>query len=201
MTGNKLLIVVVSAALVATGLLGGCAHDVVRPQSPPCAINGCGSPTYRIGPGDVLQVAVWQDKDLYRTEPVRPDGKISLPLLNDIQAAGLTPAQLRQEIAEGLKQYMSDPDVSVVVTAVHSLAVAVLGQVKKPGRYQFPVEPTVLEVLAAAGGLTPFASPSKIVIIRQSKDGTERIPFNYQRAVSQGSGPVLLQPNDVVVVP
>lgn len=197
----KLLIAMVPAALIASGVLGGCAQTAVRPLSPACAMNGCQSPIYLIGPGDVLQVAVWQDKEIDRTEPVRPDGKVSLPLLNDIQAAGLTPLQLRQEIATGLKQYLSDPDVSVVVTAIHSLAVSVLGEVKKPGHYEFPQAPTVLEVLAAAGGLTPFASPSKIVIVRQSQKGTERIPFDYQRAVSQGGAPLLLQPNDVVVVP
>ena len=197
----KLLIAMVPAVLIASGWFSGCAQNVMRTASQPCAINGCQPSVYRIGPGDVLQVAVWQDKDFDRTEPVRPDGKISLPLLNDIQAAGLTPAQLRQEIAQGLKQYLSDPDVSVVVTAVHSLAVSVLGEVKKPGRYEFAVEPTVLEVLAAAGGLTPFASPSEIVIIRQSRNGTERIAFDYDRVVSHGTAPLLLQPNDVVVVP
>lgn len=200
MTG-KLFLAIVPAFLIASGVLGGCAQNAVLPLAPPCATNGCQTSSYRIGPGDVLRVAVWQEKDFDRTEPVRPDGKISLPLLNDIQAAGLTPMQLRHEIAKDLNQYLSNPDVSVVVTAVHSIAVSVLGQVAKPGRYQFPVKPTVLDVLAAAGGLTPFASPSKIIIIRQSQKGTVRIPFDYDRVISHATAPLMLQPNDVVVVP
>lgn len=201
MTGKVSMAIIIPAALIAGSLLDGCAENAVLPQAQPCAVNGCQEPSYRIGPGDVLRVTVWQDKDFDRTEPVRPDGKISLPLLNGIQAAGLTPTQLRDEIGRDLKQYMADPDVSVAVTAVHSLAVSVLGEVSKPGRYEFPAEPTVLDVLAAAGGLTPFASPSKIVIIRQSQKGTLHIPFDYSQVVSHATAPLVLQPNDVVVVP
>lgn len=173
------------------------------PQSAVCEGGICKAHEYRIGPGDVLQISVWKDESLNRTVPVRPDGMISLPLVNDIQAAGLTPMQLRDILIEKLKQYMPVPEVSVAVTEVHSFAVSVLGQVKTPGRYELKDEATVLDVLAAAGGLTDFASPSRIVILRSDGDGRKKLAFDYNQAVSASGEQksFFMQPGDIVLVP
>ncbi|EQD29041.1 Polysaccharide export protein, partial [mine drainage metagenome] len=135
---------IIFLALIASIAIGGCASDGGGLIAS-CAHGACGAVPYRIGPGDVLQVSVWKNPQLDRTEPVRPDGKISLPLLNDVRAAGLTPMQLRDKINARLTHFLTDPQVTVTVAAVHSLAVSVLGQVRHPGRYQFPAQPSVLE--------------------------------------------------------
>lgn len=169
-----------------------------------CRQPGGDAPSYRIGAGDVLRIGVWNDKNLQRTVTVRPDGKISFPLLNDIPAAGKTPMQLSREMTRGLKTYIADPQVSVVVQAVHSFTVSVLGQVQHPGRYEMPSgKATVLDSLAMAGGLTPYANGSEIHVIRENETGTERIPFNYGRAVSmKGNGvDFCVSPGDIVIVP
>src|SRR2546430_4986424 len=112
---------------------------------------------YRIGPEDVLDIAVWHNEAMSRTVPVRPDGKISLPLLNEVQAAGLTPPQLRDVLMKRLTDYMPSPEVSVIVREVHSFKVSVIGEVKTPGRYELNSPATVLDVLAQAGPFTDFA--------------------------------------------
>src|SRR5439155_12577472 len=109
---------------------------------------------YRVGPADQLDIAVWNNPAISRTMPVRPDGKISLPLLNDVQAAGLTPAQLRDVLMKRLTDYMPSPEVSVIVREVHSFKVSVIGEVKTPGRYELKSRATVLDVLAQAGPFT-----------------------------------------------
>jgi polysaccharide biosynthesis/export protein len=160
-------------------------------------------PDYVIGPEDMLQISVWKNESLSRQLPVRPDGKISIPLLHDIQAAGLTPMQLRDKIMAGLQEYMPSPEVSVTVLEVRSYRVSVLGEVQKPGVLQLKAPTTVLEALALAGGFRDFASPSKIVIFRKNGRGqTERLRFNYNRAVgTAGEDNVTLRSGDVVVVP
>ena len=157
---------------------------------------------YRIGPEDVLDVSVWNNPPLSRTAPVRPDGKISLPLLNDVDAAGLTPMQLRDVITKKLVEYMPDPEVSVIVREVNRFKVSVLGEVRKPGRFEFKSKATVLDALALAGGLNDFAARSRIVILRQDGAATKRIPVNYNKIVSSAAeDDVYLEPGDVVVVP
>ena len=172
------------------------AKDKVQDQ-----VNG--SNNYRIGPEDVLDISVWNNTAIARTVPVRPDGKISLPLVNDVQAAGLTPMQLREVLVGKLTAYIPRPEVSVIVREVHSFKVSVIGEVKKAGQYELKSRATVLDLIALAGGLTPFASPSRIVVLRQEGTTTTRIPFNYKKATS--STPpredVALQPGDVIVVP
>jgi len=167
--------------------------------------NGTGqpSPDYQIGPEDLLDVSVWNNPALSRTAPVRPDGKISLPLLNDVQAAGLTPMQLRDVIAKKLVEYMPNPEVSVIVREVNRFKVSVLGEVKKPGRFDFKSKATVLDAIALAGGFNDFAARSRIVILRQDGGGTKRIPINYNKIISTASeqDDFYLQPGDVVVVP
>lgn len=157
---------------------------------------------YQIGPEDVLEISVWKNPELSRTVPVRPDGKVSLPLVNDIQAAGLTPIDLRDQVTAKLSEYIPAPEVSVIVREVHSRKVTVAGAVKLPGRYELKSTMTVLEVIALAQGLTDFASRDRIVILRQNGQKTERIPFNYRKisdAAQQDN--FLIRPGDIVFVP
>ena len=159
---------------------------------------------YVIGPGDVLAISVWKNEPLSKVVPVRPDGKISLPLLQDIQAAGLTAMQLRDKLAAALAEFLPNPEISVSLTEVHSFKVSVLGEVLKPGVYEFRSATTVLEAIAMAGGFGPFASASKISVIRREAGGqTKKVRFNYHRAVAANSDEenLALQPGDVVVVP
>ena len=157
---------------------------------------------YQIGPEDVLEISVWKNPELSRTVPVRPDGKVSLPLVNDIQAAGLTPIDLRDQVTAKLSEYIPAPEVSVIVREVHSRKVTVAGAVKLPGRYELKSTMTVLEVIALAQGLTDFASRDRIVILRQNGQKTERIPFNYRKIndASQQDN-FLIRPGDIVFVP
>ena len=202
---------VVSVALL-TGLMlvstAGAQQAAVKSAPPRASLNApaMGVPVasdYIIGPEDMLQVSIWKNEAMSRTLPVRPDGKISLPLLHDITAAGLTPLQLRDKIAAALAEFMPNPEVSVSVMQVNSYRVSVLGEVQKPGVLQLKAPTTVLEALALAGGFRDFASPSKIVIFRKDASGqTQKLRFNYNRAVgSAGEENLSLKSGDVVVVP
>jgi len=162
------------------------------------------STDYVIGPEDMLQITVWKNEALSRILPVRPDGKISMPLLHDIQAAGLTPMQLHDKIASALGEFMPNPEVAVSVVEVKSYRVSVLGEVRKPGVLQLKADTTVLEAIALAGGFRDFASPGKIMILRKDGSGaTHKIPFNYNRVVkdNRSQDNVTLKSGDVVVVP
>jgi polysaccharide export outer membrane protein len=161
------------------------------------------APDFVIGPEDVLDIAVWNNPAMSRTTPVRPDGMISLPLLNDVQAAGLTPMQLRDVIAKKLTEYLPNPEVSVIVREVNHFKVSVLGEVRKPGRYEFKGQATVLDAIALAGGLSDFASRSRIVILRKEGSTTKRIPVNYNKIVSASTeqDDLRLNPGDIVLVP
>jgi polysaccharide export outer membrane protein len=189
--------------LAALGQVAPAAAQQAAPaaavSTPPVAL----SPDFVIGPEDLLQVSVWKNESLSRQLPVRPDGKISMPLLHDIQASGLTPMQLRDKISAALAEFMPNPEVSVTVLEVRSYRVSVLGEVQKPGVLQLKAPTTVLEAIALAGGFRDFASPSKIVIFRKRDGGqTERLRFNYNRAVgAAGEDNVTLRSGDVVVVP
>jgi polysaccharide export outer membrane protein len=159
---------------------------------------------YVIGPADVLEIAVWQNTEISRTVPVRPDGKISLPVLNDVQAAGLTPLALQQELARALVPYIQTPEVSVIVREVHSFNVSVIGHVKTPGRHELTGRVTVLDVLAMAGGLTDYADRGRIVILRRDGDVTTQIPFAYDKLIpgngSKGQVNFFVQPDDIILV-
>jgi polysaccharide biosynthesis/export protein len=181
-----------AAALAVALLLGARAHG--QEAAPADA-------AYTIGPEDVLQISVWNNEALSRLVPVRPDGMISLPLLNDVAAAGRTPLELRQQLVKRLAEFVPSPEVSVIVTEVRSFKVSVLGQVNKPGRYDLKNRATVLDVLAMAGGFTEFASRSKITVLRNDGRAARRLSFNYDK-VSEGSQPTLqVRPGDVVLVP
>ena len=159
---------------------------------------------YVIGPADVLEVAVWQNTLVSRTVPVRPDGRISLPIINDIQAAGLTPLQLQSRLSKALADYIQSPEVSVIVREVHSFNVSVLGHVKTPGRYELTRRVTVLDVLALAGGLTEYADRDRLMILRRTGAKTEQIPFAYDRVMaaiaSKSQANFFIQPDDIILV-
>ena len=202
---------VVSVALVAglalPGAAGAQGRAPVRPAAAakPAIVPVAPVPSasdYVIGPEDMLQISVWKNESLSRQLPVRPDGKVSMPLLHDIHAAGLTPMQLRDKIAAALAEFMPSPEVSVTVLEVRSYRVSVLGEVQRPGVLQLRAPTTVLEAIALAGGFRDFASPSKIVIFRKNGNGTEKLRFNYNRAVGAATEENLpLLSGDVVVVP
>jgi polysaccharide export outer membrane protein len=167
---------------------------------------------YRIGPEDTLQITVWQNADLSRVVPVRPDGKISLPLINDVQAAGLTPLQLRDSVKQKLAEYAPDAEVSVIVGEVQSFKVAILGKVQRPDRYKLRGPTTVLDALALAGGFQEYADTNSIVVLRpepffvqgrQPGKTFRRLPFDYRRVITVGgeTSNFSLQPGDIIVVP
>jgi polysaccharide biosynthesis/export protein len=160
-------------------------------------------PTYKIGPQDLLRIDVWKEPEISRAVPVRPDGKISLPLLNDVQAAGLSPMELSKVIAEGLKNYINNPEVTVGVTEINSRRIYVAGEVSRPGAYPLLPNMTVLQALTSAGGFTAFARLKGIYVLRTEHGRQVKHPFNY-REVINGKKPednIQLQPADTVVVP
>ncbi len=159
--------------------------------------------SYVIGPSDVLNISVWHQPELTLTVPVRPDGMISLPLLNDVQAAGKTPLQLRATITEKLAQFDKDPQVTVIVTAMNSQRVYVTGYVARAGAYAMLPGMTVLQAISSAGGFTPFANQGNIIILRTENGKQLRLPFNYKDVIS-GKNPdqnIVLKPGDTIVVP
>lgn len=172
------------------------AAEAVRP-----ARGGAPAGEYRIGPEDLLQISVWKNEPMSRTVPVRPDGKISLPLLNDVQAAGYTPMELRNVLIKRLAEYIPNPEVSVIVQEVRSFKVSVIGEVVHPGRYELKGQATVLDALAQAGGFSEFSSRKKIAILRPGGSTVNRIVVKYKKVVEDG-GQVnfYLLPGDVVVV-
>ena len=159
---------------------------------------------YVIGPEDVLAINIWREPEISRTEPVRPDGKISLPLIGDLAASGLTPGKLRTIITEKLKLYMDDPEVGVIVQEVKSHSFTIVGAVAKPGTYPLAKLVTVLDAIAQAGGLQEFAKARKIYVLRRMPDGSRAtLRFDY-KAVIKGNGfqqNVELSSGDTVVVP
>jgi polysaccharide export outer membrane protein len=166
--------------------------------STPAHVNG----SYIIGPDDVLQVTVWKELTLSGTFPVRPDGMISMVLLGDVKAAGLTPEQLSANLTAQYKKYVQDPLVTVLVQQVNSQRIFVVGEVGHVG--PIPIIPgmTPLQAIASAGGLTPYAHKSRIYILRGPQGKQEKIPFNYKSALrGDNTQDVTLQPNDTVVVP
>jgi polysaccharide export outer membrane protein len=159
---------------------------------------------YLIGPDDVLAVGFWRDKELSVEQVVvRPDGRITLPLINDVVAAGLTPDQLRARVEEAASRFIADPTPTVVVKEIKSRRVFVTGQVAKPGPYPLTSDTTVLQLLSLAGGFSEFAKPNNIVIMRQQGGQTTTLPFRYKDVIKgkKLEQNVLLRPGDTVVVP
>lgn len=154
---------------------------------------------YVIGSEDVLAVNIWKEPEISRTVPVRPDGKITLPLIGDVQASGLTPQKLESTLKEGLKAYVANPEVTVIVQEVKSLKFNIVGEISHPGSFALSQPMTVLDAIALGGGLRDFAKGSKIYVLR----GNTRLPFNYKDVIKgkKLSQNVVLQSGDTVVVP
>lgn len=176
---------------------------VNKPDRPPETAQESGvAPDYVIGADDTLHISVWKEPDLSEQLPVRPDGKISMPLLNDVTAAGLTPLQLKDQITEKLKKYIADPRVTVVVLAMNSRRIFVTGEVVHSGPITLLPHMTVLQALAQAG-FTQFANPKAIYLLRTENGRQQKIPFNYKEVV-KGNHPeenIELKPGDTLVVP
>jgi len=181
-----------------------------RAQAPPAAspgsdtVGGTAPPAdYVIGPEDQLSVVFWREKDMSGDVVVRPDGKISLPLLNDVQAAGMTPTELRDLLTDAAKRYIEDPNVTVVVRQINSRRVFVTGEVVKPGPYPLIGSTTVLQILATAGGLRDYADEKNILILRKEGGWSVILKFNYKDVSKQKnlSQNVELKPGDTVIVP
>ncbi len=159
-------------------------------------------PDYVISPGDQLDINVWKEPDLSSKVPVRPDGKISMPLLNDVQAAGYTAAGLASVITERLKKYLENPQVTVIVAGVNSQHIYITGEVNHPGTFPLLPGMDVLQALASAGGPNQFANTKKIYVLRKVSGKVEKLPFNYKEAMKGNlEQDVILKPGDTIVVP
>jgi len=195
-------------ALLMIGLLACSlplnAQDRTTPAPPDTAATAAvvfGESDYRLGPEDVIGVLVWKQPELSTSVVVRPDGKISLALLGELEATGKTALQLQEEIAKRLRQYVSDPMVSVVVKEINSPKISVLGQVRKPDRYRIKQRLTVLDAIALAGGFTDFAKRDKVTIIRNSGPDKIRLQINLKKVVQDEYGEVYyVEPLDTIYV-
>lgn len=207
---------VIIPALAATALL--CAAQETKTTAPPDSdartktVQPTNHPdnswvdnkTYVIGENDVLDIDVWKEKEISRQIPVRPDGKISLPLIGEIQAAGLTPLQLQDKVTQDLKAYIDNPEVTVIVDNPRSHQFNIVGQVVRPGTYPLSESMTVLDALAEAGGFRDFAKQTKIYVLRPASGGIRvRILFNYKKVIRGDNlqENVALKPGDTIVVP
>lgn len=160
--------------------------------------------SYIIGDDDVLAINVWNQPDLKQPIPVRPDGKISLPLVGEVEAAGRTPAQLQEDIATKLQSYIHHPDVTVIVQQINSKKFNILGRVTRPGAYPLSTTTTVLDAIAQAGGFQDFAKQKDVYVLRKTPNGSEsRLPFNYKEVIKGKNleQNIKLEPNDTIVVP
>ena len=167
------------------------------------AVSTATDPEYRIGPEDVLQIDVWKETDFSASSPVRADGKISVALLNDVQAAGLTPIQLAASLREQLSKYVVDPKITVSVTQMNSRKAYVMGEVNRQGIVRLQSNLTVLQAISAAGGLAPFANGKKIYVLRSQGAEQIKLPFNYDAVIKgkHAEQNIVLHPGDTIIVP
>jgi polysaccharide export outer membrane protein len=182
-------------AAQGTKMLDSASGKSVDPQ--PIAA----SDVYRIGVGDQLVISVWHERDLSLSVVVRPDGVITMPLLNDLSVVGQTPKELAALITERLKPFVNEPQVTVSVSSIQSRKVYLVGQVSRQGAFPLNERKTVLELITEAGGLGPFAKQGSIYVLRSTNGKETRIPFNYKKVLSGKASDVELQPGDKVVVP
>lgn len=184
------------------GQASGSSSATSKPAPAPGARNV--DENFVIGADDILAINVWKEPDISRSLPVRSDGKITLPLIGDVQAGGQTPHQLEKEIASRLQNYISEPEVTVMVQEVRSQKYNILGQIARPGSYPLTGPATVLDAIALAGGFRDFAKKKSIYVLRSNADGTQsRIPFNYSEVI-KGKHPeqnIVLKPKDTIVIP
>ena len=183
------------------------ARTATAPAQPPAPVVAAPGvtmpPEYTIGADDVLSIIFWRDKELTSDVTVRPDGKVSLPLLNDVQAAGLTPAQLKDRIVEESKKYVEDPNVTIVVKQINSRKVFITGEVRKPGPVPLTGSTTVLQLLSISGGLADYAKSEKITIVRMENGKPVSFKFNYKEVVAgkKLTQNIELKPGDTIIVP
>ena len=203
-----------SAAALLLPLAGLCAQEKTNPKEskPPASATAEPSaavkaatddPAYVIGAEDQLNISVWNEPNITRTVPVRPDGKISLPLINDVQAAELTPMQLALSITEKLKKFIAEPQVTVIVTGINSRRFYIVGEMNRAGAFPLLPNMTVLQALSSAGGFTQFAKQKSIYVLRILDGKSIKFPFNYKEVI-KGSHPeqnIVLKPGDTIVVP
>lgn len=190
--------------LLLLAAVGICAAGSDNPKSKAPTASETQPAEYLIGPDDVLAVNVWKEPEISRSVPVRPDGKISLPLVGDLRAGGRTPVQLQDDIKRQLLAYLSNPEVTVIVQEAKSQKFNILGQVERPGSYALSRSMTVLDAIALAGGFRDFAKTGKIYVLRIGADGSHaRMAFNYKEVIKGRnlSQNVELEPRDTVVVP
>jgi polysaccharide export outer membrane protein len=178
------------------------AKEAAAPKAPKGEV-AADSDSYIIGAEDVLYIHVWREEPLSRSIPVRMDGKISMPLIDEVDAAGLTPKQLKEKIAEKLKEFIENPVVSVTVMEANSFKVFLSGQVRTPGVYRLRSETTILQIIPMAGGLTEWADQKKIMVIRKESGKDKRIIVNYRKLVKDGdlSQNIVLKSGDTIIVP
>jgi len=195
---------VLMCTLLSSVLWGQVAANFVPDKAAATTSPKLHDDSFVIGNDDVLAINVWKEPDISRSIPVRSDGRISLPLVGEVQAAGQTPLKLETEIASRLRSYISEPEVTVIVQQINSQKFNVLGQVAHPGSYVITNSPTVLDAIALAGGFRDFAKQKSIYVLREAADGKQaRLAFNYKEVI-KGVNPaqnVKLQPRDTVVVP
>ncbi len=189
-------------SMVLASVLWAAAQESGNKNAPTNAPLPQTNSSYVIGPDDVLHISVWKEPDLTNTMPVRADGMISLPLLNDVQAAGLTPMQLADSITDKLKKYITDPHVTVEVTQMNSQRIYITGEVLHPGAMNLTPNMTVLQALASAG-FTQFANTKGIYVLRSDAGKQEKIAVNYKKLVKgeDMQQNLLLKPGDTIVVP
>jgi polysaccharide biosynthesis/export protein len=203
----RLGLATISAFLAATGASAGAQALVVTQQMAPATAPAPAGvalpPGYLIGPEDVLTIVVWREKDMSTDAVVRPDGQISLPLLNDLQAVGLTPDQLKASIEKAASKYVAEPNATVIVKAINSRKVHIVGNVIKGGTFPLAGDMTVLQLIAQAGGLQEWADSKKITVMRKQDGKDVVLKFNYKDVVKQKNlqQNVLLKPGDTVIVP
>lgn len=175
--------------------------ETAAEQSKPAAATT--DPGYVIGEEDLLAINVWKEPEVSRTVPVRPDGKISLPLINDVQAAGMTPGQLGLVITERLRKFIAEPQVTVIVTQINSRRVYIMGEVNRAGAFPLLPNMTVLQALSSAGGFTQFANLKGIYVLRNEGAKQVTFPFNYKDVIKgkRAEQNILLKPGDTIVVP
>lgn len=180
------------------------AAQPAAPDAPAPRVANVRPDTYIIGADDVLSINVWKEPEISKTVPVRPDGMISLPLLGEVKARGLTPVQLEDQITDLLKKIMSEPQVTVIVSQVNSMTFNIVGQVMRPGYFPLTRPITVLDAIALCGGFRDFAKQKKIYVLRKTPDGKEeRLKFNYKQVIKgqNMAQNIQLQPHDTLVVP
>lgn len=184
----------------AAAAAGEESRTAERPTAREVAASRATDGSYALGPEDLVEVFVWKEPDLSTTATVRPDGRIALPLAGELPAAGKTPKELEDEITARLEEYIDVPLVTVVVKEVNSPKVSVLGEVRRPGRFVIPQKTTILDAIAMSGGFTEFAHRGRVLVLRTTPSGVERIPLDVKRLLRNGGRPFYLQPGDTVHV-